>query len=65
MAKLIGKAIALVARCVNFVSAKSLLKDFTDVFKDELRLLREELKSRQLHPDSTPTEQFHLHSKKR
>jgi len=38
--KLIGKATVPVARCVNLVTTGSLFKDFTDVFKDELGLLR-------------------------
>ena len=37
VAELIGKATASVAKCVN---VESLFKDFADVFKDELGLLR-------------------------
>ena len=40
VAKLIGKETATVARCVNLVLEESLLKDFADVFKEELGLLR-------------------------
>ena len=59
VAELIGKATAPVARCVNLVSEESLLKDFADVFKEELGLLRGIEAKITVNPAAIP--KFHRH----
>ena len=56
MAELIGKATAPVAKCVNLVLEESLLKDFADVFKEELGLIEVKIT---VDPAATP--KFHCH----